>query len=40
MAKIKDLQKAYAPLGFKAIDEDEDDRFEHIRMYGLCLRLW
>jgi hypothetical protein len=34
MATIKDLQKAYAPMGLETINEDEDDRFEHIRMYG------
>ena len=33
MATIKDLQKAYAPMGLETINEDEEDRFEHIKMY-------
>jgi hypothetical protein len=35
VATIKDLQKAYAPM-FETFDEDEEDRFEHIKM---CDRL-
>lgn len=34
MATIKDLNKAYAPMGMETLDEEEDDRLEHIRMYG------
>ena len=34
MATIKDLNKAYAPMGLETLDEEEDDRLEHIRMYA------
>jgi hypothetical protein len=37
MATIQDLQKAYEPMGLETIDEDEDDRFEHIKMYDCFL---
>jgi hypothetical protein len=36
MATLKDLRKAYPE--YEMIDEDEEDRLEHIRLYGLsCL---
>jgi hypothetical protein len=33
MATLKDLQKAYPE--YEMIDEDEEDRLESLRMYGL-----
>jgi hypothetical protein len=33
MGTIKDLNKAYGPLGFEVDDEENEDRFEHLRMY-------
>jgi hypothetical protein len=39
MATIKDLQKAYEPYGLETINESEEDRFEHIKMYDCPLRV-
>jgi small subunit ribosomal protein S33 len=39
MATIQDLMKAYEPMGLEVFDEDEEERFEKIKMYAAFLVL-